>query len=243
MIVMPAIDIRAGRVVRLKQGDFGQMRQFERTPVELAQTYRTAGASWLHAVDLDGARAGRPVAAEVLVELVGSGLPVQWGGGVRSTADVEAVLAAGASRVVVGSVAVDAPARFSQWLAAFGGDRLCLALDLRRDAAGRWLPAVSAWQEQRDVDIVELLDMFAGQGLQHVLCTDIDCDGMAAGPNLELYGWLARQWPALQWIASGGVRDARDVAALADSGVAACVAGTALLEGTLPLTALAGRAG
>ncbi|PZQ15367.1 MAG: 1-(5-phosphoribosyl)-5-((5-phosphoribosylamino)methylideneamino)imidazole-4-carboxamide isomerase [Rhodanobacter denitrificans] len=239
MLIIPAIDLREGRVVRLRQGDFERSRQFDHDPVELARHYLDAGARWLHLVDLDGARARRPLQTELLGRIAALGAAVQAGGGVRSRADVERLLAAGVARVVVGSVAIREPDTFAAWLDAFGADRLCLALDLLRDAQGRWLPAVDAWQAAGDADVAELLDMLAERGLRHVLSTDIAHDGMGEGPNLVLYRMLAGRWPGLAWIASGGVRHGADVAALRGTGVVACVAGTALLDGSLPLEEIA----
>ncbi|HUD41314.1 MAG TPA: HisA/HisF-related TIM barrel protein [Dokdonella sp.] len=239
MLIVPAIDLRDGRVVRLRQGDFERSRQFAHDPVELARRYVEAGARWLHLVDLDGARARHPVQTALLARIAALGTPVQAGGGVRSRADVESLLAAGVARVVVGSVAIREPDTFAAWLDAFGTERLCLALDLLRDAQGRWLPAVDAWQSAGDADVAELLDALAERGLRHVLSTDIAHDGMGEGPNLVLYRMLAGRWPGLAWIASGGVRHGADVAALRTTGVAACVAGTALLDGSLPLEEIA----
>lgn len=240
MKIIPAIDLRDGRVVRLRQGDFDQSRSFDVDAAKLAREYVHAGADWLHVVDLDGARAGSPAQTSVLTALAAAGARLQWGGGVRRREDVQTLLDAGASRVVVGSVAARDPERFGEWLGHFGSDRLCLALDLRQDPAdGRWRIGVDAWQANSDRDIGGLLDDLGDAGLRHVLSTDIGRDGLAQGPNLALYEWLAGDWPQLAWIASGGVRNADDVAALAGTGVAACVAGTALLEGSLPMTALA----
>jgi phosphoribosylformimino-5-aminoimidazole carboxamide ribotide isomerase len=240
MNVIPAIDLRAGAVVRLRQGDFAHARQFDCEPVALARRYAEAGAGRLHVVDLDGARAGVPAQLALLGPLVDAGLAIQWGGGVRSLDDIERVLEAGAARVVVGSVAVLEPDRFVRWLARFGAGRLVLALDVRLGADGRWRPATQAWQQTSDVDAGELLDRFAAAGITDVLSTDIGSDGMGAGPNLALYRWLLGRWPDLHWIASGGVRDRHDLDALAELRVPSCVAGTALLDGTLPLRALRG---
>ncbi|MBO9663178.1 HisA/HisF-related TIM barrel protein [Dokdonella sp.] len=238
MKIIPAIDLVAGRVVRLKQGEFAAQRTFDFDALALARRYLDAGAEWLHLVDLDGARQGAPAQVE-LVARIAADARVQAGGGVRTRADVERLLAAGVARVVVGSVAVRAPGSFLDWLAEFGAERLCLALDLRRDAEQRWRPAVDAWRGDTDADFTALLDRYAAAGLRHVLCTDIDRDGMAEGPNLVLYSELAAHWPQFDWIASGGVRDRDDVDALAASGVAACVAGTALLDGSLDLEEIA----
>ena len=239
MKIIPAIDLRDGHVVRLRQGDFAQTRHFDHDAVTLARRYADAGADWLHVVDLDGARAGKPAQTELLAQIAATGINLQAGGGVRSREDVEGLLGAGVARVVVGSVAVRAPATFEAWLAAYGADRLCLALDVRRGADGSWRPAVDAWQADSDADSTDLLNRFVAAGLRHVLSTDIAQDGMGAGPNLVLYRDLATRWPELDWIASGGVRDRRDIDSLAATGVAACVAGTALLDGTLALEEIA----
>ena len=239
MNIIPAIDLQEGRVVRLRQGDFAQVRQFDDDAVALAQRYADAGARWLHVVDLDGARAARPLQVELLANLVDCGIHVQAGGGVRARADVMLLFDAGIERVVVGSVAVQSPDMFADWLRDFDPENLCLAMDLRLGDDGRWHPAVDAWQGASDADFAVLLDRFAAAGLRHVLSTDIAHDGMRAGPNITLYRLLAARWPQLSWIASGGVRNRADVDALRTTGVAACVAGTALLEGTLALEELA----
>jgi len=239
MTIIPAIDLRGGRVVRLRQGDFERMHEFEHDPVALAQSYVGAGADWLHIVDLDGARAGQLVQTELIARIAETGARVQVGGGVRSRADAMSLLSIGAARIVVGSAAIRAPDEFAEWLAEFGADRICLALDLRRAADGRWLPAVDAWRSESDADFPTLLDAFVNADLRHALSTDIAQDGMRSGPNLALYRELAARWPEIAWIASGGVRDRADVEALRATGVAACVAGSALLDGTLHLDEIA----
>lgn len=239
MKIIPAIDLRDGRVVRLRQGDFAHTRHFDHDAVALARRYADAGAAWLHVVDLDGARAGEPVQTDLLAKIAATGIRVQAGGGVRARADVDRLLAIGIERVVVGSVAVREPETLVEWIRVLGAQKICLALDLRLGDDGRWHPAVDAWQSASATDFATLLERFSAAGLRHVLSTDIAHDGMGAGPNLTLYRLLAARWPRLAWIASGGVRDRRDVDALATTGVAACVAGTALLDGTLALEELA----
>lgn len=239
MNIIPAMDLRQGRVVRLRQGDFAQSRAFEHDPVALAERYASAGADSLHLVDLDGARAARPMQLALIARIASSGLRVQAGGGVRTRDDVQSLLDAGVTRVVIGSIAVRAPDQFADWLCELGAERVCLAMDLRRGDDGRWHPAVDAWQTNSEEDHAALLQRFADAGLRHVLTTDVAHDGMAAGPNFALYRMLVAGWPSFAWIASGGVRDLGDIDALRANGVAACVAGTALLEGSLPLEALA----
>lgn len=239
MKIIPAIDLKDSRVVRLRQGDFAQIREFDHDPAALALRYVAAGADWLHIVDLDGARGGTPMQTGLIARIAATGARVQAGGGVRSRADVDLLMASGVSRVVVGSMAIRTPDTFCAWLREYGAERICLALDLRRDVNGRWLPALDAWRSESDADFAALLDAYANAGLRHALSTDIAQDGMHAGPNFALYRELVTRWPQIAWIASGGLRDRTDVEALRATGVAACVAGSALLDNTLKLGEIA----
>lgn len=240
MKIIPAIDLREGRVVRLRQGDFARQRDFSHDAVVLARSYFDAGADWLHVVDLDGARAGIPKQEDLIARMAATGVRVQAGGGVRTRAHVARLLESGVERVVVGSVAIRDPALFVEWLAEWGTRRFCLALDLRCDAAGRWRPATDAWQRDSDGDFAGLLErLVAADPGAPVLCTDISRDGMQGGPNIGLYRRLRARWPTLGWIASGGVRGCEDLDALAEAGVAACVVGSGLLDGTLALGEIA----
>jgi len=239
MRIIPAIDLRAGNVVRLRQGDFAHERAYAHDACALVERYLDAGADWIHIVDLDGARAGTPVQTELMSRIATTRARLQAGGGVRVRADVERLLACGVERVVVGSLAVREPATFVGWLAEFGTERICLALDFRLGADGTRRVTVDAWQSEDDADCAALLDHLVGNGLRHALSTDISRDGTRRGPNVVLYDELVARWPGVEWIASGGVRHADDVAALRATGVAACVVGTALLDGTLNLDEIA----
>lgn len=242
--VYPAIDVRAGRVVRLKQGDYAQETRYGDDPLAQARQYAQAGAQWLHLVDLDAARGG----GYTLFELLGSvgaqtGLRVQTGGGVRERADVERILAAGASRVVIGSLAVREPERVQGWLNEFGAERLVIALDTRQDASGDWRLPVHGWTESGEERLFDRVDAYVAAGLRHLLCTDIARDGMLSGPNIDLYRALRTRAPGLAIQASGGVQALADVSAAQDAGCAGVVLGRALLEGRFALAeALAGVA-
>lgn len=234
--VYPALDIRDGQVVRLLQGDYAQQTTYGDDPLPRAQAFAAAGAQWMHLVDLDAARAGGYTLASLLARIAAdTRLQVQTGGGVRCRDDVARILDAGASRVVVGSLAVREPALVLAWLREFGAARLTIALDTRQGDDGVWRLPVHGWTETADVTLDELAVRYAQAGMQHLLCTDIARDGMLSGPNLDLYAHLSRLLPGVAVQASGGVRDVADVAAARAAGCAGAVLGKALLEGRLRL--------
>jgi phosphoribosylformimino-5-aminoimidazole carboxamide ribotide isomerase len=232
MKLIPAIDIRGGRCVRLLQGDFAKETRYEADPVELAAGYRALGAEWLHVVDLDGAAAGAPANLPLVKAMRADGLRVQLGGGIRTEASLEGALGI-ADRIVVGSLAVSAPERVAGWLEAYGADRFTLGFDVRIDDAGTPFVTTHGWTQTSTLTLAAAIERFLPQGLTHVLCTDVARDGALAGPNLALYRECVRRWPGLAVQASGGVRDVRDLAALAETGVAGAISGKALLEGRI----------
>lgn len=234
--VYPALDIRDGQVVRLLQGDYAQQTTYGDDPLPRAQAFAAAGAQWMHLVDLDAARAGGYTLAPLLSRIATStAVHVQTGGGVRDRDDVARILDAGASRVVIGSLAVREPARVLAWLQEFGAERLTIALDTRQGDDGVWRLPVHGWTETADVTLDELAVRYAQAGMRHLLCTDIARDGMLSGPNLGLYAHLSRLLPGVAVQASGGVRDVDDVAAARAAGCAGAVLGKALLEGRMRL--------
>lgn len=236
-IVYPAIDVRDGRVVRLTQGDYARETRYDDEPLALARRYADAGASWLHLVDLDAARAGGYTLAPLLRRIKAeTGLCVQTGGGVRSEADVDALFAAGADRVVVGSLAVSERERVAAWIDRYGNARMTIALDTRRKDDGRWWTTVHGWTQDGEYSLSELVRFYSRVGLRHLLCTDIACDGMLSGPSMELYALLAKWAPQMELQASGGARDVADLRAIRAAGCEGVVLGKALLEGRLALT-------
>jgi phosphoribosylformimino-5-aminoimidazole carboxamide ribotide isomerase len=233
--LFPAIDVRQGRVVRLRQGDYADETRYADDPLALAQRYADAGATWLHLVDLDAARDGDYALAPLLAAIRSStSLRVQTGGGVRGEGDVERILDAGADRVVVGSLAVRDPDRVLGWLARFGVERITIALDARQ-VDGRWLLPTEGWTQQSDVLLSDRVMAYTAAGLRHALCTDIDRDGMLAGPNLDLYSGILAMAPSLQLQASGGVRGIEDIVGAREAGCRGVVLGKALLEGRFDL--------
>jgi phosphoribosylformimino-5-aminoimidazole carboxamide ribotide isomerase len=232
MMLIPSIDLRGGRCVRLLKGDFGAETRYEREPAQLLQHYAGLGARWLHVVDLDGAKDGRLGNRELILALLAQRqLHLQVGGGLRSSEVVEDLLAAGVARAVIGSAAAEQRDLVKGWLRDHGAEAICVAADVRLDAAGVPRLRTRGWVQETAVSLWELLEDFSAAGLRHVLCTDIDRDGALAGPNLALYAQAQQRFPNLAWQASGGVRDARDLQALAALGIAAAISGKALLEG------------
>ncbi|WP_313445389.1 1-(5-phosphoribosyl)-5-[(5-phosphoribosylamino)methylideneamino]imidazole-4-carboxamide isomerase [Stenotrophomonas indicatrix] len=235
-IVYPALDIRDGRVVRLRQGDYAQETHYGDDPLPRAQAFATQGAQWMHLVDLDAARAGGYTLAPLLAAIrAQTPLQVQTGGGVRGRDDVARILDAGASRVVIGSLAVREPAQVIGWLGEFGPERLTIALDARQDAQGQWQLPVHGWTENAGVTLDALAKRYAQAGMRHLLCTDIARDGMLAGPNISLYRHLAALLPGVAVQASGGIRDVADVAAAQAAGCGGAILGKALLEQRMDL--------
>lgn len=228
--VIPAIDLRGGQVVRLKQGDYAQQTTYAADPHELARRYAGAGAQWLHLVDLDGARSGRFDNLAVIRQIAAAGMRIQAGGGIRDEDDLRRLFDLGVQRAVLGSVAIRDPQRVAGWLHKYGSERLTIALDTRR-ADGRWSLPSAGWTEVETRTLDELAPWYAARGARHLLCTDIDRDGMLAGFNLDLYRHLADQVPELAVQASGGVRSLDDIRAAREAGACGVILGRALLEG------------
>lgn len=231
MLLIPAIDLRGGRCVRLYQGDFEAETRYEHSPRELLRKYRALGASWVHVVDLDGARDGVLANRDVLVDLAAQrGLKLQVGGGIRSVEIIEDLVSSGVERVVLGSAAVERPDEVLGWASRFGVDRICLALDVRHDPQGQPQVHTRGWKSGTAISLWDALALYPAAAVRHVLCTDIERDGALSGPNIDLYAQAVERFPRIAWQASGGVRDAADLQALAQIGVAAAVSGKALLE-------------
>ncbi len=228
MMVIPAVDLRGGRAVRLVQGDAARVRDYG-DPVAWARGWVSAGARWLHVVDLDGALQGRPRHLDLLARLCGLGAAVQVGGGFRTAEDVAAALAAGASRVVVGTAA-DAGLDVSRF-----GEAVVVALDAR----GRRV-AVRGWTEQTSWDVVEAARRLRARGAARFLYTDIGRDGTLAGPNVEVLAEVVRAAGA-PVIAAGGIAAVEHLEAVEQAGAEAAVVGRALYEGRLDLGALVQR--
>jgi phosphoribosylformimino-5-aminoimidazole carboxamide ribotide isomerase len=231
MIIYPAIDLRAGRVVRLTEGKFDQETSYGADPLAVARGFAAAGATWLHVVDLDGAK-DPAMRQTALVQALArdSGLQVQTGGGIRNESQIEALLAAGVQRVIVGSLAAKQPELVCGWLKQFGATRIILAPDVRLEADGTPRVAAAGWQESTGLALEDFLNGYLAAGLLHILCTDISRDGKLTGPNTALYAQLVKKFPSLQIQASGGVSSLEDLRQLKATGSAGAIVGRALYE-------------
>jgi phosphoribosylformimino-5-aminoimidazole carboxamide ribotide isomerase len=228
VLIIPAIDLLGGRAVRLEQGDFDRMTDFGPDPIELARGFAAAGASWLHVVDLDGARRGHWCHLDVIAEIVASvGVPVQAGGGARDVAQVEAALERGVSRVIVGTAATESIARAASWTARFG-PRLVFSLDTRDRRI-----LTEGWRRESAEDPVALAEQLRDAGAHRFIHTDTRRDGTLGGPDLSgLSALLPLGVPVL---VAGGVATYADLEAIRDAGAEGAIVGRALLEGKIEL--------
>lgn len=232
MRIIPAIDLKDGKCVRLFKGDFSRSTEYSNDPAEVGRRFSALAVRDLHIVDLDGARTGEPVNQGIVAEIASSsGLEVQLGGGIRTRDDVSRWLDNGVTRCVIGSVAIREPATVQQWIDEFGTDAIVLALDVRLGADGVPMLTTHGWTQDAGTSLWECLAQY--DSLRHVLCTDVARDGALAGPNTELYAEILRRYPELQLQASGGVRDIADLSALRNAGLPAAITGRALLDGKI----------
>ncbi len=231
-MIIPALDLIGGEIVRLYQGDYAQKTTYSLQPVEQFQSYKSQGADWLHLVDLDGAKDTSQRQLSTIRELVEqTDANIQVGGGIRSEADVQELLAIGVKRVVIGSLAVREPELVKGWMEKYGAEAIVLALDINIDAEGVKKVAISGWQEDSQQTLESLIETYQPAGLRHVLCTDISRDGTLQGSNVALYTEVTAKYPDIDWQSSGGIGALGDIEALRGSGVAGVIVGRALLEG------------
>ncbi len=231
MIILPSIDLRGGQVVRLKQGDYARQINYSVDPVETARSFGKAGAKWMHIVDLDGAKEGRPMQTELITRMIReSGLNVEVGGGIRDRAHIEALLAAGANRVVVGTKAMeDWP-----WFEALVKDpamnqRIVLAVDAKDGVI-----AVKGWMQSSGKLAADVARQVSDWPLGAILYTDVAKDGMMTGPNYSATKKLVEAGK-VPVIASGGVGTIEHVKLAKETGAWGCIIGRSLYEGTVDL--------
>lgn len=235
-MIIPAIDLIDGAVVRLYQGDYNQKTQYKMDPIDVVNDYADQGASWLHIVDLTGAKDTDKRQLSLIKRMVDTKrMQFQAGGGIRCEADVAQLLEIGVKRIVIGSLAVKQPNVVKQWVSKYGPEAIVLALDVNIDANGDKMIATHGWQESSGVRLEGLLEDFLSVGAKHVLCTDISRDGTLQGSNHQLYAQMKQQFPSVIWQASGGIGALKDIEALKPTKVDSVILGRALLEGKFTL--------
>lgn len=232
--LIPAIDIIGGRCVRLMQGDYERQKVYDEDPVAVALRLETLGFSRLHVVDLDGAKSKHVVNDSILKEITrATRLKVDFGGGVKTSEDIDKVFEAGAQMVTVGSVAVTNPNLLRQWGERYGSDRLILGADVRNGKV-----AINGWIEDSGQELIPFLRPFVRWGFINILCTDIGKDGTLQGPAVKLYKEIMNEFPHIHLIASGGISGNADIELLESEGIPAVVFGKAFYEGKINVKGL-----
>jgi phosphoribosylformimino-5-aminoimidazole carboxamide ribotide isomerase len=227
--IIPAIDMIEGKCVRLTKGDYAQKKVYNDSPLEVAKMFESMGIRRLHLVDLDGAKSKHVVNDKVLRDICReTRLVVDFGGGIKSEADLEKVFDAGAAMATAGSIAATDRETVYSWIERYGADRLVLGADVREGKI-----SINGWQEDSDIDLMTFLEDYLSRGIRNVLCTDISKDGMLQGPNIDLYRSIMERFPQCHLIASGGVSSNDDIKALDGAGIPAVVFGKAFYEGRI----------
>lgn len=229
MELIPAIDIIDGKCVRLSKGDFNKKIVYNDNPLEVAKIFESAGIKRLHIVDLEGASGQSLKNIHVLETItLNTSLVVDYGGGIKKTEDAEAVFDAGASMISVGSVAVNRPDLFAQWITDFGAEKFLPGADVLDKKI-----KIHGWKEDTGLHIFDFVQSLLHLGIKTIFCTDISKDGMMQGPSTELYKEILKEFPMLNLIASGGISCYEDLFILQDAGCSGAIIGKAFYEGKI----------
>lgn len=235
MQIIPAIDLIGGKCVRLSQGDYSSKKEYHDDPLEMARRFEGVGIQRLHLVDLDGAKARKIVNADVLQRISsGTGLQVDFGGGIQADEEIKKAFELGAKQVTGGSIAVKNPGLFQSWINTYGSEKIILGAD----AKDRKI-AVGGWEETTSVDLIPFIKNYVAQGITYVICTDVAKDGLLQGPSVDLYKDILKEIPGVKLIASGGVSSVKDLEDLEKIGVYGTIVGKAYYEGRVSLEELA----
>lgn len=231
MRIIPAIDIIDGKCVRLVKGDYDQKTIYHDDPLEMAKAFEDHGIEYLHLVDLDGAKAGQIVNYAVLEKIaVKTNLKIDFGGGIRNKKDVAIVKERGGRQAVIGSLAFKDKELFFEIIREHGSDSIVLGADARKGKI-----AVGGWLETTDIELESVIDEYHQKGIEYVLCTDIDKDGMMQGPATEKYQSILERTPGINLIASGGIRHMDDVQRMEEIGCEGAIIGKAIYEKAISL--------
>ncbi len=234
MRIIPAIDIIDGKCVRLSKGDYNTKIIYNENPLEVAKEFEAHGIEYLHLVDLDGAKSSRIINHKILEQITTqTNLKVDFGGGLKSDADLKIAFESGANQITGGSIAVKNRSVFESWITEFGSDKIILGADANNEKV-----AVSGWLEDSDEDLIPFIQNYQSKGIQYVICTDIAKDGMLEGPSFALYAKILEQASGIKLIASGGISAFDELPKLAEIGCEGTIIGKAIYEGRISLKQL-----
>ncbi len=232
--IIPAIDLIDGKCVRLQQGDFARKKIYSENPLAVAERFESAGLKRLHIVDLDGAKSGRIANLKTLETIARrTNLTIDFGGGIKTDADIKSVFDAGAKMAGVGSVAATDAEKFFAWLEEYGDEKILLGADVKGDKL-----AINGWQTRTEIEITPFLKNYFTRGGRQVFVTDISKDGVLRGTSNELYTKLLTELPGLKLIASGGASSLKDIRELEKIGCAGAIVGKAIYEEKIKLSEL-----
>ncbi len=232
--IIPAIDIIDGKCVRLSQGDYDTKKIYNESPVEVAKEFEEAGIKRLHMVDLDGAKQSKIINFKTLESVTSNTkLKIDFGGGIKTNEDVEAVLNTGAAMINIGSVAVKQPELVEDWIKQFGASKILLGADVRDENI-----MISGWQQSANLNIINYISAYINRGVDQIFCTDISKDGLLQGASIDLYKKILKAFPQLHLIASGGITSIDDIEELDAIGCSGAIIGKALYEGRIQLNQL-----
>ena len=233
MRIIPAIDIIDGKCVRLTKGDYATKKIYNENPLEIAKEFEANGIQYLHLVDLDGAKLGRIVNYKILEQISeNTNLKIDFGGGLKTNADLEIAFNSGANQITGGSIAVKNPDLFQEWISKYGS-KIILGADVYNEKI-----AVSGWQETSDLDLLPFIKKYQNFGIETIICTDISKDGMLEGPSFSLYEKILSDFPDINLIASGGISSFEELPKLQLLGCEGVIIGKAIYEGKISLKQL-----
>ena len=234
MRLIPAIDIIDGKCVRLSKGDYDTKIIYNENPLEVAKSFEAHGIEYLHLVDLDGAKSSKIVNYKILEQIASqTKLKVDFGGGLKSDADLKIAFESGANQITGGSIAVKNREIFQKWISEYGSDKIILGADAKDEKI-----AVSGWLEDSDEDLIPFIQDYQTKGIQYVICTDIAKDGMLEGPSFDLYAKILAEAEGIKLIASGGISTFDELPKLAELGCEGTIIGKAIYEGRITLKQL-----
>lgn len=230
MKIIPAIDLIDGKCVRLSKGDYATSKIYNENPLEVAKMLADNGIQYLHLVDLDGAKSNKVVNHKTLYEIASkTNLTIDFGGGIKSTKDVEIALDAGANQLNIGSIAVHNKSLMLEWLSTYGASKIILSADCKNSKI-----ATHGWVKENNIDVVDFIQDYQKEGVQHCVVTDIEKDGMLNGPSYALYKTLLAN-TTVELIASGGITTMEDLHQLKSMGCKGAIIGKAIYEGTITM--------